>query len=336
MTSSKQSSRADTRRGEPVRGARRTRASWFGRAGIWASRHAQGAFAAVGNLVRNPGTSGLTAAVIAIALSIPAAMYLVLENLAGVTGALDETAQISLFLNLDSTDADAQALAQRLSTGTPFTAVGVITRDEALREYEQMLGLSEGSAVFGPEDNPLPPVVVLTLPPDQKNPDEVTKLVANLQLLPEVEMARFDMEWMSRLAAGMQLLRRAVAVLALLLGAGIALVVGNTVRLGVEQRQQEIEVAKLCGATDAFVRRPFLYTGLLYGLAGGVCAWLLIFGAVEGLRGPADRLVALYGSERVLRGLDVTESLALLAVGILVGWISAWITVEWRIRRIEP
>jgi cell division transport system permease protein len=161
-------------------------------------------------------------------------------------------------------------------------------------------------------------------------------LLARLGELPNVEYAQFDLAWLKRLYAILRIVERGVLILAALLAAGVVLVVGNTLRLGIENRRQEIEIAKLFGATDAFIRRPFLYSGLLYGALGGLIAWLLVWSCFMLLGEPVQRLTALYSSHYQLQTLNPLASMALVAGGALLGLLGSWLSVGRHLSAIEP
>jgi cell division transport system permease protein len=162
------------------------------------------------------------------------------------------------------------------------------------------------------------------------------KLLTRLGALPKVDFAEFDLAWLKRLYAILHIVERGVLILAALLAAGVVLVVGNTMRLGIENRRQEIEIAKLFGATDAFIRRPFLYSGLLYGALGGLIAWLLVWGCFVLLDEPVHRLSALYSGDYRLQSLGPLASVVLLAGGAALGLLGSWLSVGRHLRAIEP
>ncbi|ROR34241.1 permease-like cell division protein FtsX [Inmirania thermothiophila] len=299
-----------------------------------AQRHAQAGIGALGRLVRTPLASLMTAAVIGIALALPALFYVLLDNARALLGGWESGAQISLFLRDEVGDEEAAALAEALRTRAEVASVRLIRREEALEEFRRHSGL--GAALDLLPDNPLPAVVVVTPRPEAATPEGSGRLREALAALPEVEAAQLDLAWLRRLHALLALARRGVLLLGALLAAAVLLVVGNTIRLDIQNRRQEIEVMKLVGAGDAFVRRPFLYGGMWYGLAGGVIAWLLVQGALWLLRGPAGELAGLYGSERTLRLMDGTASLVLLAVAAALGLAGSWLAVGRHLRAIEP
>ena len=322
-----------TARGDTVRfslspaGPRRMRA--------WLTRHLQTFFYTLGLLSRTPVASLLTAAVIGMALALPAGLYLLLANVEEATRDWDGSSEISLFLRLDAGDADAAALAGRLAEWPEVARTRVITRAQALEEFRALSGFADVMDAFA-EDNPLPAVVVLAPAVDVGDATVMERLLARVEALPEVDFAQFDLAWLKRLYGILAIVERGVLVVAVLLAGAVLLVVGNTLRLGIENRRREIEIAKLFGATDAFIRRPFLYSGLLFGILGGLIALVLVWGCVLVLAGPVERLAGLYAGDFHLQGLGPLAGLALPLAGAALGLLGSWLSVGRHLAAIEP
>jgi cell division transport system permease protein len=293
--------------------------------------HAHVLLFSLGRVCREPFSSLLTAAVIGIALALPSGLYSGLSGLQQLSGDLHGTTELTLYLTLDTGDAEAQRLATELAAWPEIDGTRTITRSAALEEFRRLSGF--GEALDALPDNPLPAAVVVR--PGIGDPAALEALLARLRGLPPVELAQLDLEWVQRLAAVTELARRAVLVVAALLGLAVLLVVGNTIRLDIQRRREEIVIAKLVGATDAFVRRPFLYTGFWYGLAGGMLAWLLVSTSLWLLSGPAQRLAGLYGAALPGPGLG-GDALVLLAGGPLLGIVGSWLAVGRHLGAIEP
>lgn len=302
---------------------------------IWLARHLQTFFSALGQLARAPGGSLMTAGVIAVALALPTGLYTVLDNALVLTRSWDAGARVSAYLQPDVDDAGARDLAGRMGEHPAVEKVRVITRAEALAEYRRMSGFTEALDALE-QDNPLPAVLVLRLAGSHSEPRDVERLVEELRSLPEVELAQYDLRWLRRLNSIIDLIRRGVGVLGGVLAVGVVLIVANTIRLTIENRREEIEIAKLFGATDAFVRRPFLYVGFLYGLLGGALAWLLVQGAIELLAPSVAAVASTYMSAFRLSSLDLPGTTALLGGGSLLGLLGAWLTVARQLRAVEP
>ena len=306
-----------------------------GRLRAWLIRHLQTFFYTLGMFARAPLASFLTAAVIGMALALPSGLYVLLANVQDATRGWDGSNEISLFLKLEVSDAEAGSLANNVQKWPSVATVRVVTRGQALEEFRQLSGFADVMEAFS-NDNPLPAVIVVEPAEDAGDAAKMEQLLARLGELPEVDFAQFDLAWLKRLYAILRIVERAVLVLAALLAAGVLLVVGNTMRLGIENRRQEIEIAKLFGATDAFIRRPFLYSGLLYGAIGGVIAWVLVWICFLLLGEPVERLTALYSSDYQLQGLAAGESAVLLASGALLGLLGSWLSVGRHLAAIEP
>jgi cell division transport system permease protein len=275
----------------------------------------------------------MTTAVIGIALALPAGFLLLVDNLEAATTQHDGSPQASLFLTNDLTDERQQAIAAQIENLSTIERVELITPEAALAEFQRVSGMQETLSLLA--QNPLPPVVVARLS-DGLNGSAVDELMGTLKTLDGVAEVRLDRLWLERLEAVMQLANRGSALIALLLGLTVVLVVGNTIRLDIENRRAEIEISKLIGGTDAFVRRPFLYTGMWYGLIGGSLATLLLGLSVFILSGPTGRLAALYGSQFQPLGLGLSGTLTMLASGIALGLLGAGIAVSRHLAEIEP
>jgi len=298
----------------------------------WLRDHLRVAVTSLGRLYRHGGTSLMTAAVIGIALSLPAAMQVLVSNAGAVSGSWEGSARISLYLKNNVSDADARALADTVRRMDGIAEVQLITAGQALAEFKQLSGFGDAAAVL--DKNPLPAVLVIR--PADTSPDAAAALQRQLAANPAVDQVRLDLQWLKRLNAILDIVRRVTDILAGLLALAVILVVGNTIRLEIGGRRTEIEVSKLLGATDSFIRRPFLYHGAWYGLAGGLIACVLVVVAVMLVEDPVSRLAGLYGSVFALQGLGFMGALGLLAGGSLLGWAGSWLAVARHLRAIEP
>lgn len=276
----------------------------------------------------------MTVAVIAIALALPSGLFVLLKNLQIVAGGWDRSAQISLFLKTGTSSQRMHTLAGRLRQRGDIAEVETIAAEQALAEFRAASGFGEALEVL--KTNPLPPVIVVIPALARQQPAQVAALVETLAALPEVDQARLDMQWLQRLYALMDMGRRATLAIAAMLGLAVLLVVGNTIRLDIQNRREEIEVTTLVGATNAFIRRPFLYRGFWYGLFGGVLAWLMVRAALMLLNGPAEQLAGLYGSGFELLGLGGAGSLLLLTLAAGLGLLGSWVAVSRHLGKIEP
>jgi cell division transport system permease protein len=303
-------------------------------------RHRRVAIESGRSLVAAPWSSVMTWLVIGIALSLPAGMLVLLSNVQAVSQGWESSAQISLFIKKNQTNEQLNVLRGEIAGKGGVAAVTIITADQALKEFQQLSGF--GEVLEKLETNPLPNVLVVQLT-DQlsntistDNSHAVQSLFDELRALPAVDQAVLDQAWLQRLQALLQFGRRATALLALVLSLGVVLVIGNTIRLAIENRRNEILVVKLVGGTDAFVRRPFLYLGMWFGLGGGIFACGLVSLAMWWLSAPASNLIALYHSQFVLQYLSLGGVILLLGCGALLGFSGAWLAVWRELNRIEP
>ena len=287
----------------------------------------------MGKLSRTPSSSLLTALVIGITLALPAALHLLVANMDALSFSWERTVQASLFLDEDMSVEDGKALTQRLSERAEIESAEYISRDQALKEFQELSGFGDALGML--EDNPLPAVIAVQPSADASNV-QIEELLTELKNTEGVESARIDQSWLERLNAIITIVQYIVQALAVLLALAVMVTVGNTIRLDIENRKAEIEVMKLLGATNAFVRRPFLYTGVWYGLCGGAVAWLLIQVVLWALTGPVRYLAGLYQSNFSLTGLGFDATISLFILGIFLGWFGSWWTVTRHLHAIEP
>ncbi|WP_319024670.1 permease-like cell division protein FtsX [Microbulbifer hainanensis] len=298
----------------------------------WLGHHREMAGESLRRFFATPLASGMTALVIAIALALPAALQLGLVNFQRAVAGWDGQPQISVFLHKDVRDSVVQSFADELRAKPLVADVTYISPDDALAEFQQSSGLAD--ALTGLDSNPLP--AVLLVRPRNTASADLEALAQQLRDSALTDSVVLDMAWVQRLAQLTELGRRLSAGLALLLALGVLLVVVNTIRLHIENRREEILVVKLVGATDAFVRRPFLYSGLCYGFFGGLLAWLLVAAGAALLSGPVAGLSASYGSGYTLHGPGISYLLGLTAGAALLGLLGAWVAVARHIKAIEP
>jgi cell division transport system permease protein len=301
---------------------------------IWLQRHAQVALASLGHLFRSGLASTMTCAVIGIALALPIGLHVILNNLESLSGDWDSSASISLFLKQSVDDKKAGALARKLRLHQRIEHIELVTKRAALAEFRRLSGFAE--ALKALDSNPLPALLVIQPKPEFTTAEAAQRLVRELELLPETDIAQLDLQWVRRLQAITVIAHRAVLVLAGLLGMAVLLIVGNTIRLEIQNRHAEIEITKLIGATNAFIRRPFLYTGFWYGLFGGLIAWILVVTSVTLLKGPVANLASLYESAFDLSSLNWLNVLTLLGGSALLGLLGSWLSVSKHLSAIEP
>ncbi len=297
-------------------------------------RHLQVFFYSLGQLARTPFASLMTIAVIGIALALPSGLYVLIDNIQGVSAGWDGSGKISLFLKQGTGDKGAQRLAKKIRGMATVAAVDYMSPDQALAEFRRLSGF--GDALDALSENPLPAVLIVRPTANADNPTNLEQLLNELRQLDQVDLAQLDLAWVKRLYALLQLARRGIWILALLLGLAVVLIMGNTIRLAVLNRRDEIEVIKLVGGTNAFIRRPFLYTGLLQGLAGGLAAWGLVSTVLALLTQPINELASLYASRFSVHALDARATAVLLGAGAVLGWLGSRIAVSRHLHDIEP
>ena len=295
----------------------------------WTTRHLQALVAALGSLLRRPLGALLTTLVIAVALALPAGLWLLVQNARAATGDLATAVQVSAFLKVGTAVERAQELAIAVRSQPGIATVTLITAEQGLKEFRQRS--SFGKALDALDSNPLPHTLVIQPTTAQRDAAALERLRDTLADWPEVEIVQADTEWAQRLAALLAVLRTLFLASAVLFGLGVLAVIGNTTRVEIAARLPEIAVTKLVGGSDAFIRRPFLYSGLFQGLLVGLLAALL-----ASLEAPVARLVSLYGGQLRLAGLAGEETLALVLAGALLGWVGAWVGAARQIARISP
>lgn len=297
--------------------------------------HLRAFFASLGGLLRTPFASLMTAVVIGVALALPSGFHALLLSVQSLASGWEgEVAQVSLFLKPEIKDDAARNLAWRLRSMADVKGVRYISPQQALEEFQRSSGLGDALAYL--DENPLPVVLVVKPATGFAQPEIVRGLVRRLQALPEVESTQLDWAWLERLHAVVALADRVMALVGAVLAVAVLFIVGNTIRLAIENRREEIIITKLVGATDAFIRRPFIYGGIWFGLAGGLIALFIVDGVLWGMSGPVARLAALYKSDFQLGMIGGAETLIILLAGALLGWLGAWLAVGRHLRHIEP
>jgi len=280
----------------------------------------------------SPLAGFLNILVIGIALSMPAGMYMLLQNAQELVAQFSGTTQISLFLNMDAKAEDVDRLRKQFAQHPAIASVEFVARAQALEQFKQSTGLSD--LISGLEQNPLPDAFVVH--PKSGDAQSLDALRGELAKLPKVKEAQLDSAWAYKLEALLKFGRIAVLILASLLSLALIAVTFNTIRLQILTQHDEIEVAKLIGATDGFIRRPFLYFGATQGMLGGIMAWLIITASLLLLNRQLGALAQLYASQLTLHPLSFGDSLSLLLFSMYLGWLGAWLSVARHLSQIEP
>ena len=269
--------------------------------------------------------------VIGIALSLPAGMYVLLQNAQGLVEQLSGTPQISLFMSMDAKADDVDKLRKQLDQHSAFTHVEFVARTQALEQLKQSTGLAD--VIGGLSQNPLPDAFIVY--PKPGSAQELEALSNELAKLPKVELAQIDSAWAYKLEALLKFGRMVMLIVASLLSLALIAITFNTIRLQILTQRNEIEVAKLIGATNGFIRRPFLYFGAMQGLLGGIMAWFIITFSLQLLNYQLKALSQLYASQFVLHPLSFGDCLTLLIFSMYLGWLGAWLSVARHLSQIE-
>ena len=301
----------------------------------WIRRHSYSFFSSLGVLFKHKAGTIMTVMVLGIAMFLPLGLYITLSNLEGMNLRQDEWSAVTVFFKSGTTQAEVRRVAQELETRLNPEAIVMISPAEGMADFRDASGFGESLDML--EENPLP--WVMQVSPQRGSTEQVEERVAELtgflQSLDSIEVTQFDYKWLQRLGRMMELGQATVSVLVLLFGLAVVVVVANTIRLDVASHAEEIEILALVGAGNAFVRQPFLYSGLWYGLMGGLLAVILLGLTVLYLGRPLGLLLETYGTVFSLRGLGGQNTLWVLLGGGFLGWLGAWISVQRYLRRLK-
>jgi len=283
-------------------------------------------------LCKTPASSAMTILVIAIAMSLAGGFYVALNNSQQVFDDVQMGRQISLFLHDHVNDEEAMLLAGQLKNNTQIAAVLYISKQQALDEFQAYSGF--GSALNALTHNPLPRVIQVFPSTEEAVNHDLESLLKTLELNSAVEFAQMDMQWVSRLQAMMEIARNFIRALTILLIIAVVLITGNSIRLELQTRRDEIMIEKLVGASNAYIYRPFLYTGFWYGSLAGILAWLIVTSIVLLLESPVEQLLALYNSEHQLRFMALNETMLFIMLSALLGVLGAFIAANQQIKNL--
>lgn len=298
---------------------------------FWLDNLRQALFS-LGELWRTPSASILTIAVLGVSLTLPTTLHLLVKNVQQISDGFTEAAEISLFIKEGSSEKQIASLVHILQADKDIARVSWINKQQALAEFSQVSGF--GTALSLLSDNPLPDVLLVL--PQNTAAEQAKQLLTRLQNEALVETGKLDIDWLTRLDAIVSLLRQAVLVIALLLLSAVLLIIGNTIRLSIMNKKDEIEVMKLVGATDAFIQRPFLYSGVWFGVFGGLLSYLIVEVMLLWLQSAIGNLTSLYQSQFQLMSLSLTEFISLMLIAVILGLSGSYISVRRHISSIEP
>ena len=312
---------------------RRRRPATSNRVTAYLLHHLQSMLFSLGKIYAAPATTIMTVAVIGITLSLPGGFYLFVKNIDAMSGDFRSSSQISLYLDLQLDEQRAREIDRDIAAMPGVLSTRFISRDLSLEEFRRDSGF--GKSIDSLSSNPLPHTIIVE-PSGQADTFAVRNLLNQLESMPGVEIAKLDTEWLERLYTILEIARRAVAIVTLLFACAVLLIIGNTIRLDIQNRYQEIIVTKLIGATDAFIRRPFLYGGIWYGLLGGILSWLIVEIGYLAIAGPLERLNLLYQSGFSLVTFSLRDFIILITSSTLLGLAGSWIAVARHLNQIEP
>ncbi len=303
------------------------------RIGAYLLHHLQSLVFSLGKIYRSPASTLMTVTVIAITLTLPGGFYLFLKNLNNVSGDIRSTTQITLYLDLDLAEPQARDFNLDLQSNDQIADTLFISREQALEQFRITSGF--GDSLQQLDNNPLPHTIIVQPAVDLETL-AIKTLLTQLQDRPQVDIAKLDTEWLERLYTLIDIAQRIVVIISLLFSFAVLLVIGNTIRLDIQNRYQEIIVTKLIGATDAFIRRPFLYGGVWYGLFGGLLSWIIVELSAIVLAGPFKRMNLLYQADFSLMTFTLMDFIVLVLGSTLLGLAGSWLAVARHLNEIEP
>lgn len=292
----------------------------------WFANHVRAFMAGFSELLRTPLASLMTIAVIGVAMALPSGFYLLLENFQLLSKSWSGRPTISLYLKQTSDDEEIKQFQAQLKNYPTVQSVKYISSDEGLKEFEKFSPFSHLTDIL--QKNPLPPVLIITPKKKTASPEILKKMLQTLQTSTLVDSAELDMAWVERLNDITLIGKRITYTVAILFCLGVALIIGNTIRLTTQTHRQEINIFKLVGATNAFIQRPFLYRGFWYGLLGGALAWILVLLTLWGLKSPAQQLAESYGNHFIFRGLTLSVGIGIIILSSVMGLMGSWIVVR--------
>lgn len=303
---------------------------------LYAYRDAQvhAFFSSLGRLADSPFNSIMTIAVLSIAIALAAGFQLMVDNLEQLTGNLENSTQISLFLKDEVSDARAEKLAESIRQDPAIQQVNIISKEQALTEFKTYSGF--GEAVNALKSNPLP-VVLQVLPKNTLgDKKQLEELVQHFQQLEQVDLAQMDMLWVERLQSMIAVAKNGLNLLNVMLGFAVLFIAGNTIRLELHSRREEVIIAKLVGATDSFIQRPFLYSGFWMGFISGVIAWFIVTLMMLILRHSVEILSGLYGGGFHLLFFSFTDTIKLILCSSVLGMLGSWAVLHYQLRHTIP
>lgn len=307
---------------------------FFQRIFMFFADHLRQCINSVGDLYRTPFASLMTIGVLGFSITLPSTLYIMVENTEQITEQWQQASEISLFLRDGVSEPQAQQLLKRLQSWDEISSVTYVSSQEALEEFQRLSGL--GEALDYLDRNPLPAVMMVVPTSKHASPTAAGLLLDKLRKEREVDIGKLDIEWLERLYSLLAIAKELVYLLGGLLLFAVVLIIGNTIRLNILNKRDEILVMKLVGATDAFIQRPFLYTGFWYGLLGGLMAWVTVTLILLWIGWSLDSFLKQYQLDLNITGINISALLIMLLVSIALGLIGSFISVQKHVSEIEP
>jgi cell division transport system permease protein len=317
-----------------IRGAQISQISTYQRFLIFFVNHFRQALGSLGELWRSKVASLMTIGVLGLSITLPSTLYIMVKNADNASSGWEQASQISLFLKENISQGDIEQLLKRIQLWPEIDAINYISADQALEEFKQLSRF--GDAIDYLDQNPLPNVILVTPTSRNASPIAARLLLDRLKDEREVDIGKLDIEWLERLHALLNVVKDLVAVIALLLFLAVILIIGNTIRLNILNKKDEILVMKLVGATDAFIQRPFMYTGFWYGFLGGLLAWIAVALLLWWMSSSISAVSELYQKSFNLTGVDLSTFLGMLGLSVFLGLIGSLLSVKRHVREIEP
>tara|TARA_R110000868_G_scaffold10639_4_gene51688 strand:+ start:100284 stop:101189 length:906 start_codon:yes stop_codon:yes gene_type:complete len=290
---------------------------------IYIAHHVHAFIQAYKQLRSTPLSTLMTLAVLAIAIMLPTGLLVVLSNAQQLTARWNNGATIAMYLPVNLPDAQANEVLQQVKLRSDVANAGYISPQQGMQEFQKASGFDDAFAAL--KHNPLPGVIEVT--PSNTSPMAMQQLKLQLQGLAHVESVQLDMQWVQRLFSIVSLGQQFVYGLLVILAIAVLLIIGNTIRTTVQRNQQQIHVTQLIGASQAFIRRPFLYAGVMYGLSAGIIAALILTIIIVWLQGSVRHLALLYNSQFHLQGLSGASFGWLILASIVLGFLGSWLAV---------
>lgn len=317
-----------------VQGAHISHVSPYQRLMMFFVSHIRQALGSLGELWRSKASSMMTIGVLGLSITLPSTLYVMVKNAENIGSGWEQASQISLFLKQDVSQGDVNQLLKRIQLWPEIDTIKYISAEQALDEFKQLSGF--GDAIAYLDKNPLPHVVIVTPTSGYASPEAARLLLEKLIDEREVDIGKLDIEWLERLHALLEVVKDLVTIIALLLFLAVVLIIGNTIRLNILSKKDEILVMKLVGATDAFIQRPFMYTGFWYGLLGGLLAWIAVMLILWWMSSSINAVSELYQKSFNLTGADFSTFLWMLSVSVFLGLSGSLLSVKRHVREIEP